>query len=305
MNTRELQDEIIKLKKEKDVCILAHAYQSPDIIDVADYTGDSYALSKLAATAPQKTIIMCGVRFMADTVKILSPEKKVFIANEDALCPMADQLNIEDLRYLKKAHPDHIVCAYINTTTAIKTEVDLVVTSSSAKKILENTEEKNILFVPDQNLGTWLKKQLPQKNMVVYPGGCPTHMRLRKEHILRMKEKHPNAKVLVHPECLQEVSKIADYVGSTTGIMNYAKESNDTEFIIGTENSIVTHLQMACPDKMFYTVSKHCICHNMKATTLTDVYNTLRGRGGKVILLDEETIKKARKPIDEMIKRGG
>ena len=160
MNTRELQDEIIRLKKEKDICILAHAYQSQDILEVADYTGDSYGLSLKAAKAPQKTIIMCGVRFMAETVKVLSPDKDVYIANEEALCPMAQQLDVPRLRQLKKQYPGYAVVAYINTTTALKTEVDCVVTSSSAKRILENMEEKNILFVPDMNLGGYLKLSL-------------------------------------------------------------------------------------------------------------------------------------------------
>lgn len=305
MNTRELQDEIIRLKKEKDICILAHAYQSQDILEVADYTGDSYGLSLKAAKAPQKTIIMCGVRFMAETVKVLSPDKDVYIANEEALCPMAQQLDVPRLRQLKKQYPGYAVVAYINTTTALKTEVDCVVTSSSAKRILENMEEKNILFVPDMNLGGYLKKQLPDKNIELYRGGCPTHMRVRAMDVKRMKQAHPEAKVLVHPECLEEVTKLADYAGSTTGIMNYAKESDAKEFIIGTENSIVQHLQFACPDKKFYMLSKECVCHNMKATTLMDVYHTVKGDGGLQITLDDDLIKGARRAIDRMIALGG
>lgn len=305
MTTRELQDEIIRLKKEKDICILAHAYQSQDILEVADYTGDSYGLSVQAASAPQKNIIMCGVRFMAETVKVLSSDKTVYIANGEAMCPMAAQLDLPRVKMLRKQYPGYAVVAYINTTTELKTGVDVVVTSSSAKRILENMPEKDILFIPDMNLGGWLKAQMPDKNIELYRGGCPTHMRIHARDVKEAKRQHPNAKVLVHPECIAEVTALADYAGSTTGIMNYAKNSDDKEFIIGTENSIVQHLQMACPDKMFYMLSKECVCHNMKATTLMDVYNTVVGHGGKKIELSDELIKGAKKSIDRMIELGG
>lgn len=305
MTTRELQDEIIRLKKEKGICILAHAYMSQDILEVADYVGDSYGLSVQAQSAPQNIIIMCGVRFMAETVKVLSPQKTVYIANSEALCPMAAQLDRPRVMQLRKKYPGYKVVAYVNTTTELKTAVDVVVTSSSAKRILENMPEKDILFIPDMNLGGWLKKQLPDKNIELYRGGCPTHMRIHAYDVLEAKRKHPNAEVLVHPECLAEVTELADYAGSTTGIMNYAKKSDKKEFIIGTENSIVQHLQMACPDKMFYMLSKECVCHNMKATTLTDVYNTVAGKGGLEIKLDDKLISGAKKAIDKMIELGG
>lgn len=305
MTTRELQDEIIRLKKEKDICILAHAYQSEDILEVADYVGDSYGLSVQASKAPQKTVIMCGVRFMAETVKVLSPDKKVYIANGEAMCPMAGQLDKFNVERLRKKYPGYAVVAYINTTTDLKTAVDVVVTSSSAKRILENMPEKDIIFVPDMNLGTWLKEQLPEKNIVVYRGGCPTHMKARKFDVTRARQEYPNAKLLVHPECLKEVTEQADYAGSTTGIMNYAKQSDADEFIIGTENSIVQHLQFACPDKKFYMLSKELICPNMKSTTLMDVYHTVIGNGGKEIILAEETIRGAKRSIDRMIALGG
>jgi quinolinate synthase len=305
MTTRELQDRIIELKKEKDVCILAHAYQSHDIWEVADYIGDSYGLSVQAAKAPQKTILMCGVRFMAETCKILSPEKRVLLANSLAGCPMAMQINREQALEMKKAHPGLPLVAYINTTASLKTVCDVVVTSSSAVRIIRSMPENEMLFVPDCNLGGWIQEQIPEKKLHLMKGGCPTHMRMTARDVKMMKAMHPHALVLVHPECLKEVVDLADYVGSTTGIMKYAKESDAKEFIIGTEASIVQHLQFDCPDKRFYVLSKECVCHNMKMTTLVDVLHAVEGTGGDEITLPDDTIRDPRKCIDRMIELGG
>ena len=305
MTTRELQDRIIELKKEKDVCILAHAYQSHDIWEVADYIGDSYGLSVQAAKAPQKTILMCGVRFMAETCKILSPEKRVLLANSLAGCPMAMQINREQALEMKKAHPGLPLVAYINTTASLKTVCDVVVTSSSAVRIIKSMPENEMLFVPDCNLGGWIQEQVPDKKLHLMKGGCPTHMRMTARDVKMMKAMHPGALVLVHPECLKEVVDLADYVGSTTGIMKYAKESDAKEFIIGTEASIVQHLQFDCPDKRFYVLSKECVCHNRKMTTLVDVLHAVDGTGGDEITLPDDTIRDARKCIDRMIELGG
>ena len=304
MTTRQLQDEILRLKKEKDICILAHAYQSHEILEVADYTGDSYGLSQQAAKAPQKNVLMCGVRFMAETVKILSPEKKVYLSNSGAGCPMAEQLDVEMLSALKESNPDHTVVAYINTTSELKTICDVCVTSSSALKIVNNIDNDKILFIPDCNLGAWVEKQVPEKTFKFVLGGCPTHLRMSVRDVKKARDAHPEAKLLVHPECLPEVSAMADYIGSTTGIMKYAKESDAKEFIIGTENSIVQHLQFECPDKKFYPLSKDCVCHNMKLTTLMDVYNCVCGQGGEEIKLDENVRVKAKACIDTMLTLG-
>lgn len=305
MTTRELQDKIIQLKKEKDVCILAHAYQSHDIWEVADYIGDSYGLSVEAAHAAQKNILMCGVRFMAETAKILSPEKKVILANPIAGCPMADQYDREAVLKLKEKYPGYTVVAYINTTASMKTVTDVVVTSSSAVKIIGNIKEKDILFIPDPNLGQWVKDQMPDKNIVLVAGGCPVHSMIKPEDADAVKAAHPDALLLCHPECRAEVLAKADYVGSTTGIMKFAKESSAKEFIIGTEGSIVQHLQFDCPDKKFYLLSRECICKNMKMTTLMDVYQSVAGNAGEEIILDDATINGARKCIDRMIELGG
>lgn len=304
LTTRELQDEIIRLKKEKDICILAHAYQSHDIWEVADYVGDSYGLSMQAAKAAQSTVLMCGVRFMAETVKILSPQKRVLLSNSNAGCPMAEQMDVELISGVKKMYPDYTVVAYINTTSELKTICDVCVTSSSAVQIVKNIENKNILFIPDCNLGKWVADQVPEKNIKLLQGGCPTHVRMSKRDVEKARKAHPDALLLVHPECLPEVSGLADYRGSTTGIMDYAKKSDAKEFIIGTENSIVQHLQFACPDKQFYPLSRDCVCHNMKLTTLGDVYQCVKGTGGEEIKLDEEVRIKAKRCIDTMLELG-
>lgn len=302
--TRQLQDEIIRLKKENDICILVHAYQSHDIWEVADYVGDSYGLSLQAAKSKCKTVLMCGVRFMAETVKILSPEKKVLLSNSQADCPMATQMDVQSVKQLKQMYPDYTVAAYINTTSELKTECDVCVTSSSAVKIINNVPNKNILFIPDCNLGAWVASQVPEKNLKLVQGGCPTHVRISKKDVEKAKQLHPNALLLVHPECTAEVSAMADYIGSTTGIMDYAKNSDKTEFIIGTENSIVQHLQFECPEKQFYPLSKDCVCHNMKITTLADVYNCVKGTGGEEIVLSDEVMTKAKRCLDTMITFG-
>lgn len=304
MTIREIQEEILRLKKEKNICILAHSYVAKEIIEVADFTGDSYALSVKAMKTDAKTVIMCGVRFMAETVKILSPDKTVYLANGAAGCPMAEQMDKEAISAVKQMYPDYAVVAYINTTAALKTVCDVCITSSQAVQIVSKMPEKNILFIPDCNLGDYVKKQLPEKNFMLLSGGCPTHAKIEEQEVLKAKEAHPNALFLVHPECRPEVVKHADYVGSTSGIMNYAEKSDAKEFIIGTEISIAELLQYECPDKKFYPLSKNLICSNMKATTLMDLYNTVNGTSGEEILLDAETISKARRCIDKMIELG-
>ncbi len=299
-----MQQEILKLKEQKDICILAHSYQRREITEIADFVGDSYALAKKAATVKNKTVIMCGVRFMAETVKILSPEKTVYLANKDAGCPMAEQMDREIIEQLKEMNPGYAVVAYINTTAELKTICDVCVTSSSAVKIVTAMPEKDILFIPDINLGTYIKNQLPDKNVKLVHGGCPTHAKMDVRDVQKAKIAHPDALFLVHPECIPEVVALADYVGSTSGIMEYAKNSDAKEFIIGTENSITEHLEYDCPDKKFYPLSKDLVCHNMKITTLADLFNCCKD-GGEEIVMDEQTRLAAKKCIDKMIEYGG
>lgn len=305
MTTYEMQQEIIRLKKEKNICILVHAYQSHDIWEVADFIGDSFGLTQQAAKSDAETVIMCGVQFMAETVKMLSPQKRVLLSNAAAGCPMAEQMDKEMIVQLKEAMPDYKVVAYINTTSELKTVCDVCVTSSSAVKIIRAMPEEKILFIPDCNLGDWVRKQVPEKQIELVHGGCPTHVRITAAEAKAAKAAHPDALLLVHPECRSEVTALADYAGSTTGIMSYAEQSDAKEFIIGTENSIVQHLQMKCPDKRFYPLSKDCVCHNMKLTTLGDVYDCVCGRGGKEIQMDASLIADARRCIDAMLAYGG
>jgi len=304
MMLRDVQDEIIRLKKEKDICILAHSYQAREIVEIADFAGDSYQLSVMAAKAQQKTVIMCGVRFMAETVKILSPDKTVFLANPNAGCPMADQMDKDLILQLRAMYPDYTVVAYINTTAELKTVCDVCVTSSSAVKIVGRIENNNILFVPDCNLGDYIAKQLPEKNIKLVQGGCPAHARITVREAEKAIAEHPNAVLLVHPECIPGVVEMAEFVGSTSAIMDYAMQSDQQEFIIGTELSIAEHLQYACPGKKFYPLSNNLICPNMKITTLIDVLNCVNGDGGEEICLDFDTIQSAKKCIDEMLRLG-
>lgn len=305
MTICEMQQEILRFKKENDVCILAHAYQGQEILDVADYVGDSYGLSVQAAKDKHRTVLMCGVRFMAETCKVLAPEKTVILSHPEAGCPMADQMDREDIEAILPQYPGYAVVCYINTTSRLKTICDVCVTSSSAVKIIKAMKQENILFVPDQNLAQYVAEQVPEKNIRFLKGGCPRHALVTKRDVEAARRNHPGALLLVHPECQPEVVRAADYVGSTTGIMQFARESDVKEFIIGTETSILEHLQFECPDKRFHYLSKSLVCPDMKMTTLADVLLCVKGQGGEVIELEPEIISGAQRCINEMIRLGG
>lgn len=308
MNIKDIQTEIIKLKKETNTAILAHSYQGREIIEIADFTGDSYKLSVDAKGVDADNILFCGVHFMAETAKMLSPDKRVFLANSLAGCPMAEQMEAEFIQRIKEQEPDRAVVAYINTTASLKAVCDVCVTSSSALKIVRAMDAEKILFIPDCNLGDYVKRSVPEKDIKLLQGGCPVHASVTVSDLENAKKLHPNALVLVHPECIPAVTQQADYAGSTSGIMNYAKKSDAKEFIIGTEISIVEHLQYECPEKKFYPLSKKIVCPNMKLTTLMDVYNSLKGiNNGEAfeIHMTDEQINSSRRCIDEMIRLGG
>lgn len=305
MFINEMQREILRLKKEKDICILAHSYEPREVCEVADFTGDSYALSVKAKSVKSKTVLMCGVRFMAETVKILSPDKRVILSHPQAGCPMAEQFTPADILALKEKYPGAAVAAYVNTTAQLKAVCDVCVTSSCAVKVVSAMPQKDILFVPDCNLGAFVAANCPDKNIILMPGGCPEHAKITKADALAAKAAHPNALFLVHPECKAEVTSVADYTGSTAGIMEFAKSSSAGAFIIGTENSIVSHLRYECPEKQFYPVSKELICSNMRLTDLPQVYACVAGNGGEEIELDADIMNKARRCIDKMIEYGG
>lgn len=304
---KDIQEKILKLKKEKDICILAHSYQARGIVEIADFVGDSFQLSRKAQTAENKNILFCGVHFMAETAKMLSPDKRVYLANPEAGCPMAEQMEPEMIEAVKKQNPDRKVVAYINTTAKLKSVCDVCVTSSSAVKIVKAMDADKILFIPDCNLGSFVQKAVPEKDIKLLQGGCPVHSAVNLNDLKQAKEKHPDALVLVHPECIPAVAENADYVGSTSGIMEYAKKSDAQEFIIGTEMSIAEHLQYEMPDKKFYILSKKILCPNMKLTTLMDVLHSCEGinnGGGFEILMSDQEIKSARVCIDEMLRLG-
>ncbi len=305
MTIREMQDKILKLKKEKDFCILAHSYIKREIIEIADIVGDSFKLSQDVCSAPQKNILFCGVHFMAETAKMLNMDKKVYLANGGAGCPMAEQMDPAMLKYMKEKEPERKVVAYINTTAALKAYCDVCVTSSSAVKIVKKMEGDKILFIPDCNLGAYVKEQVPEKDIKLVQGGCPIHASVTKEEAEAAKRLHPKALLLVHPECIPAVVEQADYVGSTSGIISYAKKSDNMQFIIGTELEIAETLQYECPDKEFFLLSKKLICPNMKITTLVDVLNTLENpEKGFEIKMTEAEAAQSKKCIDEMLRLG-
>ena len=300
--TNQLSEKILKLKKEKNAIILAHLYQIPEIQEIADYVGDSYYLSQVARDAKEDLIIFCGVKFMAESAKVLSPEKTVILPAPNAGCPMADMAEVEDVEEMIKKYPDAFKVCYINSSYEVKALGDASVTSSSALKIIKNIPNKQILFLPDQNLGGYISEFFPEKEFILWRGFCPTHHRITAEDIIKAKEEHPNVKVLSHPECSKEVRDLSDYIGSTSGIINYATECEDKEFIIATEEGVLHQLKKKNPDKKFY-FPEVMVCPNMKKTSLQDVYDALDGKKEEVIL-DEEIRKKALTSLENMHKLG-
>ncbi|MGM9533705.1 MAG: quinolinate synthase NadA [Intestinibacter sp.] len=300
--TNQLSEKILKLKKEKNAIILAHLYQIPEVQEIADYVGDSYYLSKVARDAKEDLIIFCGVKFMAESAKILSPNKTVILPAPDAGCPMADMAEAEDLKEKIKEYPDAFKVCYINSSYEVKALCDASVTSSSALEIMKNIPNKQILFLPDRNLGGYIAEFFPEKEFIQWKGFCPTHERVSAEDVIKLKEEHPNVKVLSHPECSKEVRDLSDYIGSTSGIIKFATECEDKEFIICTEQGVLHELKKNNPDKEFY-FPENMICPNMKKTTLQDVYDALTGKKEEIIL-DEETSKKALTALENMHKLG-
>lgn len=293
-------EKIKKLKKEKNAVILAHCYQHVEIDEVADYVGDSLYLSQMAAKTDADIIVFAGVRFMAETAKLLNPTKKVLLPNKSAGCLMADMINLQQLREFKTKHPNIPTVCYVNSTAEVKSECDYCCTSSSAVQVVKAIGAKEILFAPDTYLGTWVQSKLPDVKVITYPGYCPTHLRITPDDIMAQKEKYPEALVLAHPECHQEVAKLADYVGSTTGIMKFAAESDKKQFIISTEIGVVERLKRDYPQKEFILVSPRAVCQNMKLTKIEDVYNALELEQHE-ITVDEEIAKKAVKCINNML----
>jgi quinolinate synthase len=301
MDKKELTKKILTLKKQRNAVIVAHNYQIDDVQALADVIGDSFALSKYCASVPQDVIVFCGVHFMAESAKILSPQKTVLLPEINAGCPMADMVTAEDLRALKRDHPHAVVVCYINTSAAVKAESDICCTSSNAVKVIQSLAEEEIIFVPDKNLGNYIAKKVPEKKMIIWDGYCVTHHRVTLEDVQKAKKAHPDAVLLVHPECRPEVVELADFVGSTRQIIDFAAATKEKKFIIGTEMGVLFSLKRNNPEKTFYLLSPGLICPNMKKTRLESVYNALK-QMRYPIELAEEILVKARTSLERMLK---
>lgn len=296
----EMRNRIEQLKKEKNAVILAHYYVDGEVQEIADYVGDSYFLAKKAAEIPADVIIFCGVSFMGESAKILNPEKRVIMADEYADCPMAHMIDADRIREVRKQYEDVAVVCYVNSTAQIKAESDICVTSSNAIKIVEKLPNKNIFFIPDNNLGRYVAKQLPDKHFIFHDGFCHVHKSIHLEELLKAKEAKPEALALAHPECTEDVLKEADFVGSTSQIIDFATNSEKKEFIICTEMGIFYELHLKNPEKKFYSVGHRQFCPNMKRIKPEGVLNALESLSPEVEL-DEEVRVKAEIPLQKML----
>lgn len=293
-------EEIIKLKKEKNAIILVHNYQRPEIQNIADSLGDSLGLAREAAKTDARIIVFCGVRFMAETAKILSPEKTVIIPRKDAGCPMADMITAEDLRILKGKYPGAKVVSYVNTNADVKAESDICCTSANAIKVVRNIKAEKIIFTPDKNLAAYCQR-FTDKEIIPWNGYCYVHEKIRDEEVRLAKEKLPDALLLVHPECNPSVIDLADEVLSTSGMLNFAKKTDKKRFLIGTEEGLIYRLKKENPGKEFYAAGTAKMCRNMKLTTLNDVYFSLKEER-YAIELPEGIIESAQKALEAMLK---
>ncbi len=296
----ELKDKVLKLKKERNAVILAHNYQIGEVQDVADFIGDSLGLAIEASKTKAKVIIFCGVHFMAETVAIVNPDKKVLMPDISAGCPMADMITPEGLRELKAKYPKAKAVAYVNTTAAVKAESDICCTSANASKVVESLKDVNeIIFVPDKYLGMYTAR-FSKKKFIFWEGYCPIHVYILPEYIKKLKSEHPEAEVMVHPECIPETIDLADKVLSTSGMVRRAKESRAKEFIVGTEIGLLYRLKKENPQKKFYPATEKAICPNMKKTNLEKILWSLEDMKHKVVVPEDIRVK-AKRAIDDML----
>lgn len=301
--TNKLTQEILALKKKRNAVILAHNYQLEEVQLAADFLGDSLELSRLAVSLGQQVIVFAGVKFMAETAKILSPAKKVLLPRLDAGCPMADMITVEDLRRLKAAHPQAMVVAYVNSSADIKAESDVCCTSANAIQVVRNIPAREVIFVPDQNLGSYVQKMVPEKNVHLFEGYCYVHQRIKEEEIEGARRRHPLAMVIVHPEVRPEVVALADEVLSTSGMLRYVKESPAREFIVATEQGLLQRMMRENPDKAFIPAGAAKVCSNMKRTTLRDVRDSLNLDRYRIDL-DAELGRQAERALRKMLQYG-
>lgn len=298
---KNLIERIKRLKQEKNAIILAHSYQNIEIDEVADYVGDSLYLSRKAQETNADIIVFAGVYFMAQTAKIISPDKKVLLPNLNAGCLMADMINLHQMVDFKKKYPNIPVVCYINSTAEVKSECDICCTSSNAIEIVKSLNSPKILFVPDGNLGKYIESQLEEIEVITYNGCCPVHDNVTVENILEARKKYPNAKILIHPECKPAVSSLGDYIGSTSGIIDYVKNSTEKQFVIVTEKGVADRLKRDYPDKEFILISQNMLCESMKLTTLEEILYALENEVNE-ITLDENVRKLSANCIDRMLK---
>lgn len=292
-------DEILRLKKEKNALILAHYYQNDEVQEIADFVGDSYYLSKIAKDSKENTLVFCGVDFMAESAKILSPDKKVLIPVKEAGCLMADMVNVEGLLKLKEKYKDAAIVTYINSSTEVKAISDVIVTSSNALKIVENLPQKNIIFAPDKNLGEYISEHVADKNIILWQGYCPIHEKIKEKSIISFREEHPEAQVLVHPECGKRIRDLSHYIGSTSGIISKVKELSNKEILVVTEEGIFYELNKNNRDNKLYKTTEVMSCKDMKKINLESIYNCLLNEEFE-IEIDEEIREKAYKALENM-----
>ncbi len=295
-----IYNEIKKLKEEKNAVILAHYYVSDEVQELADYIGDSFYLSKIANDIDAKIIVFCGVSFMGESAAIMNPDKKVLMPDLKADCAMAHMVNLNKINEMKEKYDDLAVVCYINSTAEIKTYSDVCVTSANAVKIVKNLPNKNIFFIPDGNLGRYVAEQVSGKNIILNDGYCPIHAAMTKSDVKKSKAEHPNAKFLVHPECTKDVLDEADYIGSTSGIINFVKQDNCKEYIIGTELGVFYELKKQNPEKIFYALSPELVCADMKFITPEKVLDVLKKETNQ-ITVTEEVRNKAMAPLKNML----
>jgi len=300
MDNNELVQRIKELKKQKNAVIVAHNYQRPEVQDVADFTGDSLELSRKTAAAKEQIIVFCGVKFMAETAKILSPTKKVLLPKIDAGCQLAESITPAEVDDYRTKNPDAVIVGYVNTTADVKAKLDYCVTSANAVDIVKKINSKKIVFLPDRNLGLWVRKNVPDKEIIIHNGRCYVHHKFLKEDVLNLKRTYPEAVILSHPECSPEVLELSDVIASTSGMLKYVKESKAKQFIIGTEEGMIHRLKKERPDAEFYSLGNAQVCFNMKLIKLQDVYNSLDQEIFEIKLADD-IIQKAKIPIDRMV----
>ncbi len=301
-DTDKLVEDIQRLREERNAVLLVHNYQRAEVQDIADFTGDSLGLSRQAAQTEADVIVFCGVHFMAQTAKLLSPAKTVLLPEKDAGCPMADMIDPELLREFKAEHPGAPVVAYVNTTAEVKAESDICCTSANAEEVVRSLDADKILFVPDQNLGRWVARHVLEKEVILYGGFCPTHHDITGEQVLEVKRAHPEAEIMAHPECTSEVLDLADAVLSTSGMLRYAQSSDAAEFIVVTELGMLHPLAVENPGKTFYTITG-AICPNMKLTTLGSVRRSLADNVHEIDI-DPAIAEKARRAVQRMVEIG-